>query len=176
MAAGIGLRETKLCSEESFRRLWDHATEHILFECIDDTGKAQGCAVAAVTTRYQCDVGGGFLKLDYAAVTDPYYQHWVETEGGSGKWHHVCRRSLSTCQRKVGKDQVVHIQRMAFISPEDVDACLKLWKTKRLDQRPPGSKRPAMTPVVDPRRRQEDALQTGFKVKSRQARQGTPPW
>eukprot|EP00435_Cladocopium_sp_Y103_P065997 s127_g28.t1 len=151
MAAGIGLREARLCSDESFKRLWDGATDYVLFECLDDSGGGQGCAVAAVTSRYQFDADGGFLKLEYIAVTDPYYQHWIETEGGSGKWHHVCRRSLSTCQRKVGKDQVVHIQKLAFVTSDEVDDCVKQWKAKRLDLSPPGAKKRVVKPVGDDR-------------------------
>ena len=138
MAAGIGLRETRLCSEESFKALWDKATNFVLFECMDDEGDPQGCAVAKVLQRYQCDSDGGFLKLEYLAVQDPYYEHWVTQSGGSGCFHHACRKSLSTCQRKVGRKPIVHIQKWAFINESEAEDCRKEWKVGRLDAPPPG--------------------------------------
>lgn len=138
MAAGIGLRETRLCSEESFEALWSKALTHILFECLDDDGQPQGCAVAKILERYQCDSDGGFLKLEYLAVQDPYYEHWVSESGGSINFHHVCRKSLSTCLRKVGRKPIVHIQKWAFITESEVEACRKEWKVGRLDAPPPG--------------------------------------
>ncbi len=138
MAAGIGLRETRLCSEETFKALWDKATNYILFECMDDEGDPQGCATAKILQRYQCDSDGGFLKLEYLAVQDPYYEHWVTQSGGSASFHHACRKSLSTCQRKVGRKPIVHIQKWTFISESEAEECRKEWKVGRLDAPPPG--------------------------------------
>ena len=138
MAAGIGLRETRLCSEESFKALWSKALTHILFECMDDDGGPQGCAVARILERYQCDSDGGFVKLEYLAVQDPYYEHWVSQSGGAIDLHHVCRKSLSTCLRKVGRKPIVHIQKWAFITESEVEACRKEWKVGRLDAPPSG--------------------------------------
>ena len=166
MAAGIGLRETKLSSEESFKALWDSATDYILFECLDDAGNAQGLAVGAVTSRYHADGDGAFIKLDYVAASDEYYAHWIVDEGGSAKWHHVCRRSWSSCRRKVGRDQIVHIQKMAWITLEDVEACLRQWKVKRLDRSLPGGRRKPVTPVDDAKAPKEADLQTASKAKA----------
>lgn len=138
MAAGIGLRETRLCSEESFQALWSKPLTHILFECLDDDGQPQGCAVGKILERYQCDSDGAFLKLEYLAVQDPYYEHWVSESGASINFHHVCRKSLSTCLRKVGRKPIVHIQKWSFITESDAEACRKEWRVGRLDAPPPG--------------------------------------
>ena len=147
MAAGIGLHEVKLGSEESFNAFWEAATYFILFSCLDDSGKEQGLAAGAITSRYHPDADGAFLKLDYVAASDEYYAHWIVDQGGSAKWHQVCRRPLSGCKPKVGRDQVVVIQRMAWITHEDVEACLKQWKVKRLDRSVPGSRKKPVTLV-----------------------------
>ena len=141
MAAGIGLRETKLCSEEAFKAIWNKASDYILFECLDDKGEPQGCAVGKIDTQYRCDQDGGFLQLSYLLVQDPYYEHWVEQQGGNRFHHHVCRRGLSGCMRKVGRQNVVHIQRWSFITEEDVTACHREWKCRRLDEETSGAGR-----------------------------------
>ena len=141
MAVGIGLRESRYCSEEAFKAIWGKATDYILFECLDDQGSPQGCAVGKIDTQYRCDGDGGFLQLQYILVQDPYYAHWVEENDGSKLHHHVCRKSLSGCMRKVGRQSLVHIQRWAFITSEDVDACQREWKVNRLDKSHPGGGR-----------------------------------
>ena len=141
MAAGIGLRESRFCSEEAFKSIWNKSTDYILFECLDDDGNPQGSAVARIKTQYRCDSDGGFLKLEYLLIQDPYYAHWVEQNDGSSFQHHVCRKSLSTCLRKVGRSGVVHIQKWAFITAEDVEACQKEWKVSKLDHGSPGGGR-----------------------------------
>ena len=138
MAAGIGLRESKFCSEEAFKAIWSKGSDYILFECLDDNGGPQGHAVAKIGTQYRCDTDGGFLQLEYILISDPYYAHWVEENDGSRFHHHVCRRSLSGCLRKVGRQELVHIQRWTFITAEDVDAVQKEWKVGRLDKKSPG--------------------------------------
>ena len=138
MAAGIGLRESKHCTEEAFKAIWGKGSDYILFECLDDKGAAQGCAVGKIETQYRCDSDGGFLKLQYILIQDPYYKHWVVEQDGSSFHHHVCRRSLSGCLRKVGRQELVHIQRWAFITAEEATACQKEWKVKRLDEVPSG--------------------------------------
>ena len=141
MAAGIGLRETKLCSEEAFKAIWSKASDYILFECLDDKGEPQGCAVGKIDTQYRCDQDGGLLQLSYILVQDPYYEHWVEQQGGSKFHHHACRRGLAGCMRKVGRQNVVHIQRWSFITAEDVTACQREWKCRRLDEEVSGAGR-----------------------------------
>ena len=141
MAAGIGLRETKLCSEEAFKAIWNKASDYILFECLDDKGEPQGCAVGKIDTQYRCDQDGGFLQLTYLLVQDQYYEHWVDQQGGSRFHHHVCRRGLSGCMRKVGRQNVVHIQRWSFITAEDVTACQREWKCRRMDEETSGAGR-----------------------------------
>ena len=81
MAAGIGLREVKLGSDEAFKAFWEAASDFILFECLDDSGKGQGLAVGAITSRYHPDADGGFLKLDYVGASDEYYTHWIVDQG-----------------------------------------------------------------------------------------------
>ena len=85
------------------------------------------------------------MKVEY--VSDPYYEHWVLDQGGSGKLHHFCRHSLGTCQLKVGKEQLVHVQKWAYIGDEDVEACLKEWKVKRLDTAVPGRPKRYLEPA-----------------------------
>lgn len=138
MAAGIGLRESRFCNEEAFKAIWGKSSDYILFECLDDEGQPQGCAVGEIETQYRCDADGGFLKLKYLLIQDPYYEHWVEENDGSNLHHHVCRRSLSGCQRKVGRQGLVHIQKWAFITAEDVEACQKEWKVNKLKEKLPG--------------------------------------
>lgn len=141
MAVGIGLRESRYCSEEAFKAVWGKGTDYILFECLDDGGSPQGCAVGKIDTQYRCDSDGGFLQLQYILVQDPYYAHWVDHNDGSKLHHHVCRKSLSGCQRKVGRQGLVHIQKWAFITSADVDACQRDWKVDRLDKVHPGGGR-----------------------------------
>ena len=92
--------------------------------------------------RYRPDTDGAFIRLEYIAVTDSYYEHWLRDEGQKVRFHHVCRNSLSTCKRKVGGEPIVHIQKMAFMRVDKVGACLKEWKVKRLglDEEVPGAK------------------------------------
>ena len=139
MATGIGLRETKFCNEEAFKAIWGKASDFVLFECLDDSGAPQGHAVAEIETQYRCDADGGFLKLKYILIQDPYYAHWVKENDGSSYHHHVCRRGLTGCLRKVGRQELVHIQRWAFITEEEVTAIQKEWKVARLDKRSPGA-------------------------------------
>ena len=164
MAGGIGLREVKQCSDDSFQSLWDGAGDHILFECLDDGGQPQGYAVARIMTQYHGDKDGGFLKLEYVAASDEYYQHWITSEGGSGWYHHVCRKSLGACRRKVGESGVVHIQKLAFVTSADVDSIVKEWKAKRLDNGPPVGRG---TAPVSSRGRPEDHLTTASKRKAK---------
>ena len=164
MAGGIGLREVKQCSDDSFQSLWDGAGDHILFECLDDGGQPQGYAVARIMTQYHGDKDGGFLKLEYVAASDEYYQHWITSEGGSGRYHHVCRKSLGACRRKVGESGVVHIQKLAFVTSADVDSIVKEWKAKRLDNGPPVGRG---TAPVSSRGRPEDHLTTASKRKAK---------
>ena len=164
MAGGIGLREVKQCSDDSFQSLWDGAGDHILFEYLDDGGQPQGYAVARIMTQYHGDKDGGFLKLEYVAASDEYYQHWITSEGGSGQYHHVCRKSLGACRRKVGESGVVHIQKLAFVTSADVDSIVKEWKAKRLDKGPPVGRG---TAPVNSRGRPGDHLTTASKRKAK---------
>lgn len=54
--------------------------------------------ITPIQTELSRSFPGAFLKLEYIAVTDAYYQHWVETEGSGVKFHHVCRSALSSCK------------------------------------------------------------------------------
>ena len=132
MAAGIGLREVRQCSDDAFERFWSRPTDYVLFECMDDNGSPQGHAVCKLGTRYAHDPDGAFMRVEYLGVSDPYYEHWVLESGASGLFHHVCRHPLSTCRRKVGSQAVVHVQKMAFIEAQDAEAILKEWKCKLL--------------------------------------------
>ena len=166
MAAGIGLRETKLSSEESFKALWDSATDYILFECLDDAGNAQGLAVGAVTSRYHADAtvpsSSWTMLLRLTSITPTGLSTRVDRPSGitsaAGSW--------SSCRRKVGRDQIVHIQKMAWITLEDVEACLRQWKVKRLDRSLPGGRRKPVTPVDDAKAPKEADLQTASKAKA----------
>ena len=99
------------------------------------------------------------MKIEYVAVSDAYYEHWILEQGGSGKLHHFCRHGLRTCQRKVGQDQLVHVQKCAYITEEDVEACLKQWKARRLDTTVPGRKRRDLEPARSDRGSHDDSLQ-----------------
>ena len=91
---GIGLRESKHSSEEAFKAVWNKASDFIPFECLDDQGEAQGCAVGPIEIQYRCDADGRFLKLSYLLVQDPYYEYWVEQNWGSEYHHQVCWQGL----------------------------------------------------------------------------------
>eukprot|EP00435_Cladocopium_sp_Y103_P065348 s243_g27.t1 len=172
MAAGIGLRDYRRGSQEAFQAIWDHATDYVLIECLDDRGSPQGHGVGKLVNRYRPDADGAFMRIEYIGVSDPYYLHWVEEQGGSAKLHHICRHSWSSCCRKVGKDQIVHVQRLAFISSDDVESCLKEWKVKRIDNVVPGTRRKGLEPVED--RRKAEELTTSAKSKALPPH-GSPP-
>ena len=98
------------------------------------------------------------MKIEYKGVSDAYYEHWVLDKGGSGKLHHFCRHGLGSCQRKVGRDQLVHAQKWAFITEEDVEceACLKWWQVKRLDTSVPGRRGRDLEPALPERHDPDD--------------------
>ena len=171
MAAGIGLRDTSKATEETFKEAWKEGKEYFLFECIDDKGDAQGCAVGQVKSRYQADKDGAFIKLQYVGVQDPYYAHWVESVGASDRFHHVCRKDLYACMRKVGRDVIVHVQRWAFITEKEMEACLKEWKVKKISEIPPGRSK-ALTPVTSAA---EEARRPTTAAKAKSARPGSSP-
>ena len=174
MAAGVGLVDTSKCSLERFEALWNAGTSYLLFECLDDSGGAQGLAVGRVLQRYRADTDGAFLKLEYIAVTDPYYQHWVETEGSGVKFHHICRSTLSSCKRKVGGGPTVHIQKIAFLSASEVGQCLKEWKVKRLDEDIPVSRRKKKPQPMEDARDEGPHTAAKSKARHRHRREGSP--
>ena len=117
-------------NERDFISFFNKLTDRIIFECLDDDGNAPGFAVAEVLRRYEPDADGAFIQVRYEQVSDPYYEHWVQTSGGGTHYHHLCRQVLRTCQRKVGRDAVVHILRWWPLSKEQVPSLVSSWKTK----------------------------------------------
>ena len=171
MAAGIGLRDSSGMSETSFNRAWLDGKDYILFECLDNKGDPQGCAVGLVLTRYEADKDGAFVKLRYVGIEDSYYQHWAEMSSASEKFHHVCRRELHACMRKIGGTAVIHIQKWTYISEEEMESCLKAWKVKRLDNTVPGKSKPLVALVTQ--RSEKEQPTTAAKAKTRKP--GAPP-
>ena len=129
-AAGIGLKDCWKSSPEDFEVQYSLVHDYILFECRDDQGDPQGLAVGQILKRFRADEDGAFLQIRYIQCSDPFYRHWVEAQDASTYHHHLCQHSYKSCQRKVGKDAVVHIQRWAPISKREMEAVLKEWKLK----------------------------------------------
>eukprot|EP00438_Fugacium_kawagutii_P004070 Skav200561 [mRNA] locus=scaffold2256:136068:151169:+ [translate_table: standard] len=132
MAGGIGLYSGPKLREEAFLKELHRDARYVLFECLTDDGQPQGLGLGEITRRYKGEPDGVFVQLRYLQVQDAYYRHWVESQGDNYRFHHFCRRALSSCERKLGKKEVVHIQRFAVITFEDVERILKEWKLKPL--------------------------------------------
>jgi hypothetical protein len=93
--------------------------------------------VGEVIKKFRADSDGAFLQLKYVQVSDQYYEHWLATTGGGNQLHHLCAHSLRSCQRKTGKDGLVHIRKWVPISSAQVAGVTKNWKTKPLNHGPP---------------------------------------
>ena len=132
MAAGDSLYEGYKARSEVFSGLYDGLKDHLYFECLDDSGNSQGYAIAKLIKKFRHDDDGGFVEIAYIQVSDGYYQHWLETSHGQDQFHHLCRHSLRSCQRKVGREGVVHIQRWRAVTAGEVSSVVQGWKTKPL--------------------------------------------
>ena len=89
--------------------------------------------MAEVVKKFKPDRDGAFVHLRYLQVEDPYYQHWLETSGGGNFYHHLCVQGLKSCQRKVGRDAIVHVQHWLAVDSSQVKTIVRGWKTKPLN-------------------------------------------
>lgn len=133
----VELVEGRKADARGFESAYGKVTDHIYFQCLDNEGNPQGHAVAEVVKKYRADSDGAFLQLRYVQVEDQYYQHWLETTGGGNQYHHLCTHSLRSCQRKVGREGMVHIQHWLAVDKGQVASITKGWKTKPLGLGPP---------------------------------------
>ena len=164
MAARVELTEGRKLGSTEFQEEYEKVTDHLFFQCVDDQGQAQGHAVAEVIKKYRCDSDGAFLQLRYVQVSDQYYQHWLETTGGGNFYHHLCTGSLRTCQRKVGKESLVHVQHWLPVDKGQVKSIVKGWKTAPLNYGPPRA--PKGRPLV------EEPVHTAPKARPDRREQG----
>lgn len=141
MAVRVELVDGKKADSRAFETAYSKVCDHIYFKCLDDQGNAQGHAVADVVKKYRADEDGAFLQLRYIQVEDQHYQHWLETSGGGSQYHHLCTHSLRSCQRKVGRDGMVHIQHWLAVDKDQVGSITRGWKTKPLQLGPPAPPR-----------------------------------
>eukprot|EP00438_Fugacium_kawagutii_P028342 Skav219237 [mRNA] locus=scaffold1242:29107:30660:+ [translate_table: standard] len=132
MAGGIGLVAGPKLSDRVWNHEFDPKARYVLFEALDDDGLPQGLALGEIMKRYRGDQDGAFCQIRYLQAQDAYYRHWATTQAGDYKYHHFCRLPLKTCERKVGKKEVVHIQRFAMVNEEEVARILAEWKLKPL--------------------------------------------
>ena len=141
MAARVELTEGRTLGAKEFAEEYEKVSDHLFFQCLDDRGQAQGHAVAEVVKKFRSDPDGAFLQLRYVQVSDPYYQHWLESSGGGNFYHHLCAGGLRTCERKVGKEALVHVQHWLAIDKNQVKSIVKGWKTVPLNYGPPKAPR-----------------------------------
>ena len=158
MAVRLELVEGRKQKSEDFEAEYSRVCDHLYFQCLDDRGDPQGYAVAEVVKKFRSDGDGAFLLLRYVQVSDPYYQHWLETSGGGNFFHHLCCSGLSACQRKVGRDSLVHIQHWLAVGAHQVASIVRGWKTSPLNFGTP--KAPRGRSLV------EEPVQTAAKAKA----------
>lgn len=128
------VRDVFQFSVPEFEAMWDAVREHLLIEVYDNGGRPQGYAVVKVTKQFKADKDGAFFLCQYLGCSDEYYSYWVSNEMSADPYHHVCRSSLRTCKRKVGRDQIVHVLRWNHVTKHEADALLRSWGVA---ERPP---------------------------------------
>eukprot|EP00438_Fugacium_kawagutii_P028805 Skav222861 [mRNA] locus=scaffold2201:87314:93953:- [translate_table: standard] len=134
MAAGVALYHGAKLGPPEFAAVFGQCKSYVLFEALDNQDQPQGLALGEITKRYKPDDDGGFLEIKYIQATDEYYRHWVAESRAHTLLHHICRLTLRTCQRKVGKEEIVHVQRFAPMTKEQKDKVLKEWRLKPLGE------------------------------------------
>ena len=124
-------------SEQSFRTVTESDFDFILFEVLGDRFEKLGLAVGKVNHKYPVDGDGMYLELSYVGTDNPYYRWYIENEGRpkglpSGAYHHLCRRHASRCNRAIGHQDVIHVQKWAPISRASVNDLLASWGLPQL--------------------------------------------
>eukprot|EP00438_Fugacium_kawagutii_P004132 Skav211256 [mRNA] locus=scaffold3676:135811:142394:+ [translate_table: standard] len=163
MAAGISLRVSPKSKDGDFKVHYEALKDHILFECMDDSGREQGLAIGIIMKKYVQDDDGAFIQVRYVQCSDDYYRHWVEKEGANLLFHHLCRQVTSSCKRKVGRDSIVHVQRWTGITEDEAVSVLREWRLKPL---------PAPKGPVHGRNLVEMPITTSSKSKARKKKKG----
>ncbi|CAE7392395.1 abcC8 [Symbiodinium microadriaticum] len=131
------LRDGASMSEQSFRAVTESDFDFILFEVLGDRFEKLGLAVGKVSHKFPVDGDGMYLELSYVATDNPYYRWYIENEGRpkglpSGAYHHLCRRHASRCNRAIGHQDVIHVQKWAPISRASVNDLLVSWGMPQL--------------------------------------------